>query len=262
MQNTSELYRQILTGNHGFEIALAIGEQGDLITERGEKILFGGIAIIVSRGGPDDGYREAELKSITIQNGMFPDTYPSVGNAVAGQIDVVMLKPIAEIPRMAQLVPFVRAVNTDDPTEKSEWIQKGIFYVDTRETSADDTGAEILTLHGYDPMLKADVNYGNSGIEWPAIDLLVLSEIAAKMDITIDERTFDVMNKNYRVQYPAAYTCREVLAYMAAMYAGSFIITDTGELRLVTLGDIPRETRYLVDDLGYSITFGGDRILI
>lgn len=262
MQDTSALYKQILSGNYGFEISLAIGEQGDLITQRGEYILFGGYAILVSRGGADDGYKEAVLKSMSTTDGMFPDNYPSVGNAIAGEIDVVMLKSAAEIPRMAQMVPYVRAVNTDDPTEVSEWIQKGVFYLDTREVAIDDTGAEILTLHGYDAMLKADQEYGESALDYPATDTDVVAEIASKIGVNVDARTWDIMTQEYELPYPSGYTCRETLGYIAAMYAGTFIMNDIGELRLVAMSDIPKETRYLIDHLGYSITFGGDRVLV
>ena len=55
---------------------------------------------------------------------------------------------------------------------------------------------------------------------------------------------------------------REVLENIAAMYAGSFIMSDTGELLLVTMFGIPKETSYLIDNVGFAITFGGDRILV
>ena len=40
------------------------------------------------------------------------------------------------------------------------------------------------------------------------------------------------------------------------------ITADAGKLRLVRLNEIGIETRYLVDNAGYSIKFGGDRILV
>lgn len=39
-------------------------------------------------------------------------------------------------------------------------------------------------------------------------------------------------------------------------------MTDAGQLRLVTFGEIPAETYYLVTEYGSAITFGGDRILV
>ena len=46
------------------------------------------------------------------------------------------------------------------------------------------------------------------------------------------------------------------------MYAGSFVMSDLGELRLITIHGIPKETRYLVESTGSVITFGGVRILV
>ena len=47
MQETSVLYNSIISGDHRFEVSLAIGESGRLITKLGEVILFGGTAILV-----------------------------------------------------------------------------------------------------------------------------------------------------------------------------------------------------------------------
>ena len=46
------------------------------------------------------------------------------------------------------------------------------------------------------------------------------------------------------------------------MYAGCFVMSDLGELRLVALNGIPAETRYLIAAAGQPITFGGVRILV
>jgi hypothetical protein len=46
------------------------------------------------------------------------------------------------------------------------------------------------------------------------------------------------------------------------MYVGSFIMTETGLLRLVSITELPEETNYLINNAGDAITFGGDRILV
>jgi hypothetical protein len=53
-----------------------------------------------------------------------------------------------------------------------------------------------------------------------------------------------------------------VLGYIAAMYAGSFVMSDLGELRLIPINNIPKETRRLIDQSGNAILFGGVRILV
>ena len=49
---------------------------------------------------------------------------------------------------------------------------------------------------------------------------------------------------------------------IAAAYAGNFIISPTGDLRLVSMFDMPPETRHLITEDGYKITFGGLYILV
>jgi hypothetical protein len=78
----------------------------------------------------------------------------------------------------------------------------------------------------------------------------------------VDPRTVAIMKKGYMVQYPAEYSQRETLGFLAAMYAGSFIMSDSGELRLVQFSSLAKETSYLIDNAGFVITFGGDRILV
>lgn len=259
MQNTSALYRQILADpNHWFETSVVIGEKGVLITERREKILFGGVAIVVDRGGPESGYREEQIFSVRTSSHIF-DNSPEVGKSISQEIEVKMLHPSGEIPRMAQVVPYVRAL-TDYAA--SEWIQQGVFHIDTRYISHNDDGQRILTLHGFDAMLKAEEDYGSSTLAWPATDLDVVREIAEAMDVEIDPRTIPLMNRRYKIPMPTNYSMREILDFIAAMYLGWFVMTETGDLRLIGLLELPQETRLLIDHSGDYITFGGHRIKV
>lgn len=260
MQEVSELYRRLIsTPGHYFEASLVVGESGRLVDRAGDIILFGGIAILVARSAADSGYQETALRAVTTTRSLFGGDSPTVGNALAGEIDVTMLMPSGEIPRMAQLIPYVRVT---DGVEASEWVQKGVYYIDTRETTSDGYGTPLLTMHGYDAMLLADRDYTNSALEWPAKDITVVEEIAGTMGVSVDARTREIMRLGYSVNYPGTYTMRETLAYIAAMYAGSFVMSDTGQLRLTTMWELPRETRYLIDSAGYALTFGGVRILV
>lgn len=257
MQTTSSLYKEILSGEHWKEYRLAIGERGKLITELNEVILFGGIRILTSSPGADNGYAEDIIVSMNTSGGLFPEDMPVVGECVAGEISATIFRPKADIPRMSRVVPYVRLVNSE---KQSEWIQKGVYYIDKHTISGDDN--ELLTIHGFDAMLFAEADFPSSNNQWPRKDIDVVRDIAKEMDVTIDSRTVAIMNKGYMVQYPAEYSQRETLGFLAAMYAGSFIMTDSGELRLVQFGAIPKETSFLTDHAGYAIKFGGDRILV
>ena len=264
MQQVSELYQRLIAEpNHWFETRLEIGEPGVLITEAAEPITFGNEAarILVASSGPEAGFSEAELYDLSITRKLFSNNVPEVGCCVAAEIDFRMRKTIATIPRMARLVPWVRVVSGD---EVSEWIQKGIFYIDTRDYTQ-NTDNVIATVHGYDGMLKAEQSFpSTSGIDWPLKDWQVVEIIAGVMGVFIDPRTWEIMtghgntSAGYDVQIPTIYTCREILGFIGAMYAGNWVMNDFGQLRLIGINEMPEDTNYLTDHVGYAITFLDD----
>lgn len=233
MQTTSALYQSIIADdNHWFETRLVID----------------GVWI----------YGEADLFSISTSHQMFHGT-PTIGSAVAGEIDVKMVYPQnVTIPTMAKLMPQVRVCNE---SQQSEWIAQGIYYIDTRERTVSEANEDVLVLHGYDAMLKAEQMY-NGDILGDSTDVEMVDEIANQLGLSVDSRTYDLMTDAYTIPLPVGYTYREILGYIAAMYVGCFIINETGELRLVSIMELPPETNYLIDQDGDAITFGGDRILV
>lgn len=259
MQRTSDLYQELLAGEHRKETRLSIGETGVLITKQGEDITFGGVSILVGATGADGGFDESILVTMETDNNAFGAQSPQVGACVSAEINVEMLKPVGELSPMARLVPYTRLT---DGTRYSEWIQKGVFYIDTRQEKEYGQDLKTMVIHGYDDMLKAEQDYPASTLSWPARDIDVVREIASFIDVSVDDRTIPIINRGYLIQYPAGYSCRDVLGYIAAMYAGCFIMSDVGELRLVTIYGIPKETRYLIEQKGAAITFGGVKILV
>ena len=264
MQNTSLLYKQILASEpHWFETAVVVGETGDLITETGDKILFGGTAILVARAGAENGYQEERLFSVRTSTQMFTDDV-TIGTAVSQEIEIKMLKPAGDLAgRMGAIVPYVRVCNE---TDKSEWLQQGVFFIDTREISDNESDIVTVTIHGYDAMLKTEQYWQDTGhLNWGSgtvSDVDMVSEIARIIDVTVDPRTWDIMTGNYRIPMPTNYTLREVLCYIASMYLGGFIMTETGQLRLVSLLELPAETNLLINEIGDYIVFGQDRIIV
>lgn len=152
--------------------------------------------------------------------------------------------------------------------QESEWLPKGVYYIDTRQTSHNDDGVTLMELHGYDAMLKAEQYWGDDMMPsggWPddgLTDIQVVQMIADKIGVEVDSRTVTDMDGGYKIPMPIGYTLREVLGYLAAPYLGCFIMTEQGKLRMVSILDLPPETNYLIDNAGYAITFGGDRILV
>ena len=259
MLSTSALYKSIVSGQHTFEAEVVIGEKGMLMTENKSVITFGGTPIWVANYGAECGYRQNVLRSLTISRQIFSDNTVEVGKCISAEIDIEMTDPSDEIPPMAQITPYVRAT---DGVRYSEWLQKGVFFIDTREIVNDGYASPCLKIHGYDAMLMTEQDYPNSSMVFPATDIAVVTEIANALGLTVASHTWAVMVNGYSVQYPSNYTCRETLGYIAAMYLGNFVIDDAGELLLISLTDLPKETRYLTDNIGCAITFGGDRICV
>ena len=237
MQPTTNEYQQILATNHTKQTRLVIGEPA------GEDNIFG----------------ENMLYSIKTSMHLFSADNVVIGSCVSGEIDITMVCPEISIPRRAKLIPYVRLT---DGERYSEWIQKGVFYIDTRQVQDKGNGIKKLIIHGYDAMLLAEKPYATSNLNWPARDIDVVQEIAAAMEVDIDPRTLEYITQGYSVQLPAEYTYRETLGYIAAMYAGCFIMSDLGALRFVPLWDLTSQFSYLVTEKEEVITAGGVSILV
>jgi len=212
-------------------------------------------------------YYKNTIIDMSVSLGLFPGSQPQAGGCISGELWLKMLAPSVSIPRMAQVKPYVRVT---DGTTTSEWVPQGIFWIDTRETTHNDDGLDILSIHCYDAMLKAEADYPSSTHSWPYSDINTVKEIAKGMGLQssinattgIDSRTITLMNKGYQISLPAGYSMREVLGNIAAMYAGNWIMSYDGKLLLVAINGIPPETNYLITAIGEPITFGGDRILV
>lgn len=200
------------------------------------------------------GYEKSDLISVRSQMRVFAEDEPSVGSCLAGELEVQLLAPSAEIPRMAPVEAFVRV---SDGTTHSDWLPQGKYWIDTRETSKDE-GLPVLSIHCFDAMLKTEQMFPGSEGAWPKTDLTVVNQIATAIGVSVDDRTDEVMTHAYSISAPVDYTMREVLSYIAGMYAGNWIMTMEGKLLLVTLNGIPEETSLLVDEEGSIITFGID----
>ena len=266
MQETSDTYKRILLGDHWFENSVVVGENGRLVDDDGVLILFGGDAILVDTGGPESGFREDKLFSVKSNHDFFADGCPGVGSSMTGYIDIEMIAPY-NVPKKARTSLYCRATNG---INASEWLPQGVYFIDTREQTHTGNGYDVLKLKAYDAMLLSEVTYpSDNQHDYPLLDKTMVQFIADNMKIDadgrgiqVDPRTWDIMTAGYKFPLPVGYSMREVLCMIAAAYAGNFIISPTGELRLVSMFDLPPETRHLITDDGYKITFGGMYILV
>ena len=198
-------------------------------------------------------YAQSQIMEMSVSYREFTEEYPVAGGCLSAELSLKMLTPSVQIPRMAKVEPFARITNG---TLTSEWIPQGVFDIDTREQSQNDDNLPVMSIHCYDSMLKAEADYPETTHAWPYTDIDVVNEIATAMGVSVDARTTALMTHGYSISLPAGYTMRETLGYIAAMYAGNFVMTYDGELLLIGLNSLPPETNYLVDNAGFAITFG------
>lgn len=210
----------------------------------------------------DVDYDSDVVMSCSINRGLFSGSEPSVGNAVAGDIHITMLEPSDRIPEMAQIIPYVQVVSPDGATA-SGWLQQGVFFIDTRSVKGDGYSPNILELHGYDAMLKADQDWpGTDDMVYPMLDRTMVGIVADVMGVEIDPRTWEIMTHDYYFNLPSDYICREVLQMIASAYAGNWTITKEGKLLLIGLYSFPEETNLLIDEDADYIVFGSDETAI
>ena len=126
MNSTSTLYKSIFSGIHRFEVKVNIS-------------------------GTDYGMNV--LTSLNSNRSVFGSGSPRLGLAPAGELSLSLYLDSGSVPRTAEIRPYFRVVND---TQQSEWITKGVYFVDTREA---DTTTGLLTLHAYDAMLKGEQAY-------------------------------------------------------------------------------------------------------
>lgn len=229
MQETSELYRNLLADpNAKKEIKVSVS---------GEE------------------YREDRISSLRTYGGLFAQNTLDIGGAVASEIDLVLYRP-GDIPKMAEIRPFYRLTNGE---QYSEWIQKGVFYIDTRDPGNE---FETLSIHGFDSMLKGErIWEPEQSLNFPMTHRAAALEIARLIGVELENP--EDIRTDYYVDYPAnGYTQRNILQYIAVAHGGNFIMTDLGMLRLILLNSLPLETNYLIEEHGNAITFGGVRLLV
>lgn len=195
-------------------------------------------------------YGPEQVVSHSVDSGLYEQF--GIGNAATAKLTLELYAE--EIPRGAAIRRYVRLRNQD---QASEWLPKGIFFINRR---AEDGG--YWTIEAFDVMRKAEAVWTpDQSITFPLTMPAAAAEFARIMGTGIDPRT--ALNPAYTIDYPANdYTIRDELAFIAAAHGGNWIVTDLGKLLLVPLLSIPPETRYLVTEYGDNITLGGVRILV
>lgn len=246
MQQTDATYREIY-------------ESGDYVSD--VRVVIDGVT-----------YEQSKIYSMVTRKKLFKDKKPTLGCAIAGEVEISLDDPGRTFSRMASIKPYFRIKNA---TKTSQWYQKGQYYINTREIDQ-DTGR--IEIHGYDILRNAEKSYPSSVLTWDEThpdSYSVVKEIMAHLNGVsvstvnnspsnyIEQDTINKLQAVTRlVNFPAQYSMREVLESIATVYGGNFVISDTGKLSLVGFVSMLEETFYLVTETGIRITFGGTRILL
>ena len=214
MHQTSSTYQKILAGPHRVETVLQVGSNAD---------------VAVCWSIPGTVYGEDMITKIRQKGDILDREAPGIGYFVARKLEVTMLDPSKQVSTMGRLVPFSRLVSDSGV---SEWIPKGIFFVDTRKKAMVDAQASTVDIVAYDAGLKASIDYDTSALSWPATDVQVVADIAGKIGTAYDVSN---LTGGFSIDIPEEKTCCEVLRGIAAMYGGNFAVDDCGVLRLIPL---------------------------
>lgn len=216
MHQTSELYKEILQNKHRIETAVQIGSDD---------------AVTVCQSIPGTVYGEDMIVSLTEKADLLNREAPGIGYFIGRRIELKLLNPPQRIEMMGRIVPFSRLVE-NETGRTSEWIPKGVFYVDTRKKSMADMDAVTVTITAYDAVLKSQADYTGDNVAWPANDAAVVADVAQVLGVFCD---LSNITGAFGITKPEDKTCGEVLSGIAVLYGGNFTLDDCGVLRLVPL---------------------------
>lgn len=206
-------------------------------------------------------YEMGRIISATISGGIFEKDTVCIGSAVSRELDLVLINP-GVIPKGAKIQMYYRLsarvpveIN-DQPgymTSVSDWMPKGVFFIDTRST---DVTTGVMTIHAYDCIMRAEQEWTpDQSLEFPLAMNKAAEAIAKVLGTTLDARC--EWPREFKIDYPFGYTCRDILRFIAIAYGGNWTVTEDGKLRLLRLNSLLPETGYLVKENGAVIVFGG-----
>lgn len=153
-----------------------------------------------------------------------------VGNAVAATLQIA-LRTVDDLPKSAEVA---LSIQLTDGTDTTEAIPAGTYYISKRSTNPE---AGVTTLLCYDAMLKGNAPYVPASVPSGGLPMSdAVAEIASAMGVAVDSRTAINAGTDYVLtSFPAGMTMRDVLAKIAAVHGGNWVITPANALRLVPL---------------------------
>lgn len=271
MHQVSQVYMDILAGRYVVDMALLLADNrpAQICTD----------AELMAQNDPEHPengpvYREDYIDRINTTASMFAGSIPEIGAVTSRSIKLSMRNPAQIIPRSARMIPYERIRNWN---RASEWIPKGVYYIDTRDTDPgyedhDGTPVQFLDIYGTDAMMKAEADYPEPLEEWPvawpeemgialpqwpnALDISVLAEIAVFLGVEIEPETVAAINRGYRIPTNTDFCPREILNQIGVAYSGNLNLNDCGRLQLVPVNQAAARATVNIQENVDEFVFG------
>lgn len=177
-------------------------------------------------------YTEANIVSAKISGVLYPDDDLGIGGVTSRKLELKMVFNDND-PEPARRAKVTVEIALTDGSTTSEWIPKGTYYIDTRET---DQISRITTFICYDAMVLTDeacptISYGSYTMETLA---KLVSATFLETNV-LDSRTqFESTHYAPKLE---GYTYREILSMIGIACHGNWVITDENKLRLIPVGN-------------------------
>lgn len=209
MINVAALYNTIVTGGGHYEWRIANDETIDANTVIVQDNLIDGTVNLV----------------------LFKSA--SVGNVMARELSFSFYKSVALDSTKPLKLQF-RAVND---TQQSDWYDKGLFWIDTYDTS---NYTDRAVVKAFDNLMKANATYLESGTWTSTTDEAIVTQIASDIGVNIESGTATLLSTPITITEAPSIgvngtTDMQMLSYIAIMRKGNWIINDDNELQLIPL---------------------------
>lgn len=157
----------------------------------------------------------------------------SIGNVISRELDFSFYKTAA----LDSTKPLRLQFRAVDDTQQSDWYDKGLFWIDTYDTS---NYTDRAVIKAFDPLLKANVTYLETGVWTAKTDWAIVQEIATDIGVSIESGTQTMFSTTVTITEAPSIgvngtTDIQMLSYIAIMRKGNWIINDNNELQLIPL---------------------------
>lgn len=186
-------------------------------------------------------FDKTEIIDFEIDNSITEGDDFSIGNVITSKL-ILNLFTDYKLEKNAVVKPYIRLDGIEGP---SEWLQLGEFRIDNRKKQGN-----VWKFECYDELLKTQMLY-KTNLQFPTTTKQILLEMLFNLDFEMDEEelvNLEEFEVTRRID-SYLYTYREVLSYIATIYAANIVMDNEGKLKFVYVDD--RETKLKIEPSEY-----------